>query len=153
MDAMTAFAEWEDMTKFEELEDGTIVVRVGAGTPGTSSGKFTPAKNDGEIVFNVKFIAKADATGDIDVWAPHANVKGEYIDGDSGEILEYVANAGSVVIKEAAPEVVPSDDEVSVPATDDQNTPETGDATAMIFFAIIALVAIAGSAVVIKTRK
>ncbi len=46
----------------------------------------------------------------------------------------------------------PADDE-SVDDGEDDKTPDAGDASSMIVFAIIALVAIAGSAVVIKTRR
>ena len=43
--------------------------------------------------------------------------------------------------------------DASTPETSDKEDTEPGDASSMIIFAIIALVAIAGSAVVIKTRK
>ena len=46
-----------------------------------------------------------------------------------------------------------SDSDVSDSETSDKEDTEPGDASSMIIFAIIALVAIAGSAVVIKTRK
>ena len=46
----------------------------------------------------------------------------------------------------------PADDE-SVDGSEDDKTPDAGDASSMIVFAVIALVAIAGSAVVIKTRR
>ena len=149
VDAMKEFAEWEDMTKFEVVEDTTLV-RVGAGTAGTAAGKFTPAKENGQLVFNVKFIAAKDATGGAAVCVPHASVVGEYIDGDSGEILQYAGNGDEAVIN-AYKEPTPDKEE---PSTEDEDkTPDTGDATAIIFFAIIALVAMAGSAVVVKTRK
>ncbi len=149
VDAMKEFAEWEDMTKFEVVEDTTLV-RVGAGTAGTAAGKFTPAKENGQLVFNVKFIAAKDATGGAAVCVPHASVVGEYIDGDSGEILQYAGNGDEAVIN-AYKEPTPDKEEPST--KDEDKTPATGDATAIIFFAIIALVAMAGSAVVVKTRK
>ena len=133
------FAEWEDLSK---VEDG--VIALVAGTAGGENGDtFTYAKNDGEITFSVEFTVKADATGDIAAWIPHNTVFGYYTDGGN----DYVGNGSGMAITAATGNV----DDSTSDSSNDQ--PKPGDATSMIFFAIIALVAIAGSAVVIKTRK
>ncbi len=63
---------------------------------------------------------------------------------------EYVCTA-QYKVYEPAIDDVETDDESEDESED--KTPEAGDASSMIVFAVIALVAIAGSAVVIKTRR
>ena len=134
------FAEWEDLSKVEEG-----VITLCAGTAGGENGDtFTFAKNDGEISFTVDFTAKADATGDALIYVCNECPMGYFTDGG----VEAQGNGSYAYVAEAEAVVEPTDDE----PTDDQPV-EPGDATSMIFFAIIALVAIAGSAVVIKTRR
>ena len=89
------------------------------------------------------FKALEDAKGDIGLVIPNADAEGAY-NGKDGEIV-YAANGSYAVIK--APVV--EEDEPSKPT----DPVKPGDASSMIIFAIIALVAIAGSAVVIKTLK
>ncbi len=67
------------------------------------------------------------------------------------EIEVYGAEAGS--IERPTADQPTGDQPTGDQPSDDQTDVPAGDASSMIFFAIIALIAIAGSAVVIKTRK
>ena len=63
---------------------------------------------------------------------------------------EYVCTGKYKVYEPAIDDVVTDDESTD---SEESTTPEAGDASSMIVFAIIALVAIAGSAVVVKTRR
>jgi hypothetical protein len=63
---------------------------------------------------------------------------------------EYVCTGKYKVYEPAIDDVVTDDESTD---SEESTTPEAGDASSMIVFAIIALVAIAGSAVVIKSRN
>jgi len=108
-------------------------------------------KTDDVIVFTFNFTAKEDATGDIGLVIPHESAEGAINDASGATI--FAGNGTYAIIAEAEDEPdVPSED----PSEDssESDTPvKPGDASAMIVFAIIALVAVAGSAVVIKSRK
>ena len=152
------YNEWEDFTKLAIDEEGNWYVAVDAATAGIEdeeSGEFifSDAKEDGVLVFNIKFIAKADAKGSTAVYIPHASVAGDWVDPETYETTTYTGNGSDATIKEAVDAPVESEPSVEPSVPTEDETPATGDASSMIFFAIIALVAIAGSAVVIKTRK
>ena len=152
------YNEWEDFTKLAIDEDGNWYVAVDAATAGiedeeTGEFIFSDAKEDGVLVFNIKFIAKADAKGSTAVYIPHASVAGDWVDPETYETTTYTGNGSDATIKEAVDAPVESEPSVEPSVPTEDETPATGDASSMIFFAIIALVAIAGSAVVIKTRK
>ncbi len=108
-------------------------------------------KTDDVIVFTFTFTAKEDATGDIGLVIPHESAEGAINDASGATI--FAGNGTYAIIAEAEDEPeVPSEDPSEDPSESD--TPvKPGDASAMIVFAIIALVAVAGSAVVIKSRK
>ncbi|MBE6692402.1 MAG: hypothetical protein E7586_03595 [Ruminococcaceae bacterium] len=197
---LVPFAEWEDFCKVSVDENGDWIIIVDALTAGYYNDNYeyvyTDTLNDGDLVFNIKFIALEDAEGDTVVYIPHNTVAGDYVDPVTYETTKFVGNGSEAIIPEykepviesTEPEVEsseessevesevessevvePSEPTVDEPTVDeptvdepsdvesseDSSTegPVTGDASSMIFFAIIALVAIAGSAVVIKTRK
>lgn len=159
INVFNGFAEWEGLCVVNE--DGTI--GINAGTAGGDNGDvFTYAKADGEISFTIDFAAKADATGDALIYVAN-NSPMAYFTDDNGE---YAGNGDYAFVAEgkAASEDGKDDNDSTADEgtddessndepTDDEKEPEAGDASSMIFFAIIALVAIAGSAVVVKTRK
>lgn len=152
------YNEWEDFTKLAIDEEGNWYVAVDAATAGiedeeTGEFIFSDAKEDGVLVFNIKFIAKEDAKGSTAVYIPHASVAGDWVDPETYETTTYTGNGSDATIKEAVDAPVESEPSVEPSVPTEDETPATGDASSMIFFAIIALVAIAGSAVVIKTRK
>jgi hypothetical protein len=133
-------ADNEEGTVVNPLNDGVINVSVFTAKSTASAA----IKEDGALVLEFTFKALEDAEGDIGLVIPHADAEGAY-NGKEGEIV-YEANGSYAVIK--APVV----EEPSKPVDPEQPV-KPGDASSMIIFAIIALVAIAGSAVVIKTRK
>ena len=150
-------AGWEELSKVandwtEDTEEGTTVnalndgiIEASAGTDATAASK--AIKEDGAVVFTFTFTAKEDAEGDLGFVIPHESVAGSI---NTKEGATPIVGNGDYAITVAddgadAPSVDPSE------PTDDPVEP--GDASSMIVFAIIALVAIAGSAVVIKSRK
>ncbi len=124
-------------TVVNPLNDGIIEVNVFTAKSVASAA----IKEDGELEFEFTFKVVDDAEGDIGLVIPHATAEGAY-NGKDGEIV-YEATGSYAVIRAPVVEGPSEPDEPVVP----------GDASGMIIFAIIALVAIAGSAVVIKTRK
>jgi hypothetical protein len=106
---------------------------------------------DGAVVFTFTFTAKEDAAGDIGIVIPNATVEGAI--NDAAGATTFAGNGAYAIIAEEEDEPeVPSEDPSEEPS--EPETPvKPGDASAMIVFAIIALVAVAGSAVVIKSRK
>ncbi len=107
---------------------------------------------DGDLVFTFTFDAKEDATGDIGVYIAHGTVTGAVNEEDS--IPRVKGNGSYAIIADSAAEG--DDGDVSGDVSDDESKGDDvkpGDASNMIVFAILALVAIAGSAVVIKSRK
>ncbi len=63
---------------------------------------------------------------------------------------DYVCTAKYKAYVEGDPDALPATEDDN---SDESNTPDAGDASSMIVFAVIALVALAGSAVVVKTRR
>ena len=131
-------ADNEEGTVVNPLNDGVINVSVFTAKSSASAA----IKEDGALVLEFTFKALEDAEGDIGLVIPHADAECAF-NGKNGEEV-YAANGSYAVIK--------------APVVEDESKPgddpvEPGDASSMIIFAIIALVAIAGSAVVVKTRR
>jgi hypothetical protein len=143
--------KWENFSRVnndngEGSEDGTVLplndgVIIGSILTDNPNAKYA-VKEDDVIVFTFTFKALEDAEGDIGLVIPHAEAEGA-VNTDMGADV-YEANGDYAVIK--APVVEDPD-----PSKPEDTKP--GDASNMIVFAIIAIVAIAGSAVVIKTRR
>ena len=144
-------AENAEGTEVKALNDG--IIYASALTDKDSSS--TAIKEDGKVVFTFTFTANADAEGDIGLAIPHAEVEGALNNAAGAEL--YAGNGGYAIIAADAGDVSEpdvSEPEVSEPEESKPEEPVVpGDASNMLVFAIIALVAIAGSAVVIKTRK
>ena len=130
--------ENEEGTEVKALNDGVINVQVFT----AKSTKSAAAKEDGSIVFEFTFDVIGEADKDIGIVIPHAETEGGYNTTTGADVYE--GTGDYAVIK--APVV---EDDNSKPSDDTK----PGDASNMVVFAIIALIAIAGSAVVIKTRK
>ena len=134
------------------LNDGKIICSVLTDNPAE---KFA-VKEDDVLVFTFNFKVLDDAEGDIGLVIPHAEAEGA-INTDTGADV-YKANGDYAVIAEATTEPDVSEPETSDPAVSEPETSgsedtKPGDASSMIIFAILAIVALAGSAVVIKNRK
>jgi hypothetical protein len=134
-------ADNEEGTVVNPLNDGVINVSVFTAKSAASAA----IKEDGALVLEFTFKALEDAKGDIGLVIPNETAECAF-NGKDGEIV-YEANGSYAVIK--APVV----EEESKPESKPEDPVKPGDASSMIIFAIIALVAICGSAVVIKTRK
>jgi hypothetical protein len=134
-------ADNEEGTVVNPLNDGVINVSVFTAKSAASAA----IKEDGALVLEFTFKALEDAEGDIGLVIPNETAECAF-NGKEGEIV-YEANGSYAVIK--APVV----EEESKPESKPEDPVKPGDASSMIIFAIIALVAICGSAVVVKTRK
>ena len=121
----------------EALNDGVIYCSVLT----TQLNPSFAVKEDGAITFTFTFKALEDAEGDIGLVVPNANIEGALNTKDGADV--YTGNGTYAIIETIV------EDEPSKPS--DPVVP--GDASSMLVFAIIALVAIAGSAIVVKTRK
>jgi hypothetical protein len=154
-DKWFAFAIYESDNGFNVVDGkGSVTVDLGEATDIASvsanigvaldAGVAAPAKaevfvsNDGENFESVGELAAVTETGWADL-AYEGNARYVKIEFTVAE------GAGFVFIDEVA-----VNGYVEVPVED---TPDAGDASSMIVFAIIALVALAGSAVVVKTRR
>ena len=137
---------WENLTK-ANFTDGTIEVSV---TNPNDISDEAGVKEDGSIEFTFTFKAKEDADGQIGVYVPHDSVHAN--DVDFNDIL---GNGTYVIIDEAAEEPVePSEEPSEDTSSEETSTPATSDnGINVIVFAIIALVAVAGTAIVIKSRN
>ena len=156
-------SKWENFTKVnndfdENNEEGTPVnadndgvIYASALTDKDTSS--TAIKEDGAVVFTFTFTANEDAEGDIGIAIPHAEVEGALNNAAGAE--RYAGNGGYAIIAEdtADEDTSTGEGESSTEGEESTDPVVPGDASNMIVFAIIALVAIAGSAVVIKSRK
>jgi len=158
---------------------GTVIIDLGAnydisavrvntlfgnnvdGSGVNSASKITAYVSDSE---NGEYTKIGDLTADVKegvAWAETAaNATGRFVKVEVtlngifafiNEIEVLGAEAGS--IGDSDVDAPTADQPTGDQPTDDQTDTPTGDASSMIFFAIIALIAIAGSAVVIKTRR
>ena len=121
----------------EALNDGVIYCSVLT----TQLNPSFAVKEDGALTFTFKFKVLEDAEGDIGMVIPGVLTEGALNTKDGADVYE--GNGAYAIVKTIV------EDEPSKPA--DPVVP--GDASSMLVFAIIALVAIAGSAIVVKTRK
>ena len=130
----------EDNEVVEALNDGVIFCSVLT----TQLNPTFAVKEDGALTFTFTFKALEDAEGDIGLVIPNANVEGALNTKEGAEV--YTGNGTYAII-----ETIVEDEPVEPSKPADPVVP--GDASSMLVFAIIALVAIAGSAVVVKTRR
>ena len=134
-------------TEVKALNDGVIYASALTDKDTAS----TAIKEDGAVVFTFTFTAVEDAEGDIGIAIPNAEVEGALNNAAGAE--KYAGNGGYAIIADAAADDTTSDAGSTESDSSDAEEVVPGDASSMIVFAIIALVAIAGSAVVIKTRR
>ena len=125
----TAPAIWENITKLGD-EEGTIDVNFTNADDATSN-----VSKNGELVITFKFKAKENVK-EAGLWVVH-----ETVESNDADFNVFYGNGSYLVL--TAGEPAPASSEV-----------KTGDGSVnMIVLAIIALVAVAGCAVVIKTRR
>ena len=102
--SLVDFAEWEDFCALEKDENGNWYVHIQALTAGyyDNDGNviYTDNLNDGDITFNIKFIALEDATYDTIVYIPHNTVIGYCINPRTYEIFCYLGNGSLAEIPE-----------------------------------------------------
>ena len=128
---------WENLTKLGE-EEGVLEVNFTNANDATSI-----ITEDGKIVITFKFKAKADATDEAGLWIEH-----ETVASNDSNFNDFVGN-GTYLILTAGEEQAASSE---APAASSEV--KTGDGSVnVIVLAIIALVAVVGCAVVIKTRR
>ncbi len=129
----TPDGDWENFTTYDE-ETGVITVSVFT----ASNNMDHAAVADGDLVFTFEFQAAEDASEDTGAVINPQTIYG-LMNTDTAE-EELAANADYIVVAYGE-------------GGSDDEKPAPGDATNMIVFAVLALVAIAGSAVVIKSRR
>ena len=133
----TVPANWENLSKKGE-EDGVVEVNFTNATNATDL-----ATKDGDIVIKFKLKAKADATGEAGVWLDN-----ETIESNDPDFNQYLGNGSYLII---TAEQGTTESSETAPAS---SAVQTGDGSVnVIVLAIIALVAVVGCAVVIKTRR
>ncbi len=137
---------WENLTN-STIENGTIKASIGV-----ADDPEQVAKNDGDVVFTFSFKVKEDATGKIGAWIANESVAGQ-----DAEFTAFGGNGSYDIMVEAEDDgdettSAPAD-ETSVPADETSAAPTGDNGMNAIVFAIIALVAVAGSAVVIRSRR
>ena len=133
----TVPANWENLSKKGE-EEGVVEVNFTNATNATDL-----ATKDGDIVIKFKLKAKADATGEAGVWLDN-----ETIESNDPDFNQYLGNGSYLII---TAEQGTTESSETAPAS---SAVQTGDGSVnVIVLAIIALVAVVGCAVVIKTRR
>ena len=125
---------------------GELLKKSGRGTGVGDEGGFAPdLKDEREAIELILKAVRLAGYSDKEVKIALDIASSEwYKDG------EYVCTGKYKVYEPAIDDVVTDDESTD---SEESTTPEAGDASSMIVFAIIALVAIAGSAVVVKTRR
>ena len=123
--------KWENLVKFDK-ENGYIDINV------CITEEDAPIAADKPLVLTFTFdlAAEAEYAG---LWIPHASAKA--VDYD------LVPSFGTGVAELAEPEAEVSSD----PESSETSKPETGD-TGVIVFAVLGFIALAGVAVVVKSR-
>ena len=127
--------EWENLSVLNNVETGNPYISVAVFT--TDVTPDSAVNEDGELVLTFKFKALDDASEDTGAFTVPDTLQG-IMNTENGE-EELLGNLAYVVVE--------YDDGTG------EDKPTPGDATNMIVFAVLALVAIAGSAVVIKSRR
>ncbi len=130
-----------------------VVLLEGTGADGSWSTYSLTAKAATPVEARfIKFVITVQPVGNAFVWANEVEVNAVNIDVSEPDVSEPdVSEPDSSEPEASTPDA--STPDVSDSETSDKEDTKPGDASNMIIFAIIALVAMAGSAVVIKTRK
>ena len=138
IECITLPDSWENLVKQDKDEQHNVIDN-GHITLAVLTGKKKPVKDDDSLTFTFKFKVKEDAKNAIGFYIPHESVTAKKYD------LTYVLGNGGYAITKM---------HVEGGTSSSSSTAQTGDgSTSIIVFAIVALVAICGSAVVIKSRK
>ena len=139
IECITLPDSWENLVKQDKDEQHNVIDN-GHITLAVLTGKKKPVKDDDSLTFTFKFKAKEGAKNAIGFYIPHESVTAKKYD-----LTDALGNGGYAITK------MHVEGEAS---SSSSKTTQTGDgSTSMIVFAIVALVAICGSAVVIKSRK
>ena len=139
IECITLPDSWENLVKQDKDEQHNVIDN-GHITLAVLTGKKKPVKDDDSLTFTFKFKAKENAKNAIGFYIPHESVTAKKYD-----LTDALGNGGYAITK------MHVEGEAS---SSSSKTTQTGDgSTSMIVFAIVALVAICGSAVVIKSRK
>ena len=139
IECITLPDSWENLVKQDKDEQHNVIDN-GHITLAVLTGKKKPVKDDDSLTFTFKFKVKEDAKNAIGFYIPHESVTAKKYD-----LTDVLGNGGYAITK------MHVEGEAS---SSSSKTTQTGDgSTSMIVFAIVALVAICGSAVVIKSRK
>ena len=139
IECITLPDSWENLVKQDKDEQHNVIDN-GHITLAVLTGKKKPVKDDDSLTFTFKFKAKENAKNAIGFYIPHESVTAKKYD-----LTDALGNGGYAITK------MHVEGEAS---SSSSKTIQTGDgSTSMIVFAIVALVAICGSAVVIKSRK
>ena len=138
IECITLPDSWENLVKQDKDEQHNVIDN-GHITLAVLTGKKKPVKDDDSLTFTFKFKVKEDAKNAIGFYIPHESVTAKKYD-----LTDVLGNGGYAITKM----------HVEGGTSSSSSTAQTGDgSTSMIVFAIVALVAICGSAVVIKSRK
>ena len=139
IECITLPDSWENLVKQDKDEQHNVIDN-GHITLAVLTGKKKPVKDDDSLTFTFKFKVKEDAKNAIGFYIPHESVTAKKYD-----LTDVLGNGGYAITK------MHVEGEAS---SSSSKTTQTGDgSTSMIVFAIVALVAVCGSAVVIKSRK
>ena len=137
IECITLPDSWENLVKQDKDEQHNVIDN-GHITLAVLTGNKKPVKDDDSLTFTFKFKVKEDAKNAIGFYIPHESVTAKKYD-----LTDVLGNGGYAITKMHVEG-----------GTSSSSTAQTGDgSTSMIVFAIVALVAICGSAVVIKSRK
>ena len=138
IECITLPDSWENLVKQDKDEQHNVIDN-GHITLAVLTGNKKPVKDDDSLTFTFKFKVKEDAKNAIGFYIPHESVTAKKYD-----LTDVLGNGGYAITKM----------HVEGGTSSSSSTAQTGDgSTSMIVFAIVALVAICGSAVVIKSRK
>jgi len=159
LEEVKGFEDWCKVKADNQIEVSALTEKTSA----------SYSKKDGELVFKFTFDVSADATGDLGFYITSESVWGSSnaADGNAYGTTKVVGNGSYAIISEYVEEESSSSSSVvessssavesssSVAESTEAPTPvEPGDASVgFVVFAILAVVAIAGSAVVIKSRR
>ncbi len=129
LSAFRPFAEWEDYTAIRKDLYGNWYIELFALTGGYyddyGNYVYTDYIYDGDLVFDVKFIAKEDAAGDAVVSIPNDSVFGAYVDPVTYDVSYYTGNGSEAVIyKEILMEPAGSDEPEEPMEPEDSDEPE-----------------------------
>ncbi len=157
LDETKGFEDWCKVVADNQIEVSALTEKTSA----------SYSKKDGELVFKFTFDVSEDATGDLgfyitseSVWGSSNAAEGNAYgttkvvgNGSYAIIGEYVEEESSSSVVESSSSTVESSSSVAE-STEAPTPVEPGDASVgFVVFAILAVVAIAGSAVVIKSRR